>query len=271
VIGVALDGTGFGPDGTVWGGEFLVADFEGYERAGHLKQYAMPGGDEAVVHPPRMALSYLRDEIEDWAAASADVLPGLRDSERNVLATMISKGVNAPLTSSAGRLFDAVSAMLGLCDEISYEGQAAIRLQTAAVRGEGRCYPFTIDTQGGPRVLSFGPMVGEILKDMRAGRDIADISASFHETVAAGVAALCDQVRDASGISTVCVSGGVFQNALLLSLVTGKLNRREYRVHAHHVVPPNDGGIALGQAAIALADERKRGGPYVPCRSGKDS
>ncbi len=254
VIGVAFDGTGYGPDETVWGGEFLVADLRDFRRAGHLKPYRMPGGDEAIRHPARMALSVLIAELGDEAERlAAALLPSVSSDERAVLVRLVSEGLHAPWTSSAGRLFDAVSALAGLCDTISYEGQAAIRLQTAAGEGRGEPYDWEIRRGPGPLVLSFGPAVRQIVAAVQAGTAKSEIAARFHRAVAAGAAEMCDALRSSEGLDKVVLSGGVFQNDLLLGRLRDELNERGFRVYCHRAVPTNDGGIALGQAAVALA------------------
>lgn len=249
VIGVALDGMGMGDDGTVWGGEFLVADLTGYRRAFHFKQYRMPGGDQATLNPERMAFSCLLSELDGDEAVTARVLPGIDGEMRGVLRRMIEKGLHSPMTSSAGRLFDAVSAMLGLCRRISYEGQAAIRLQTVAADSVDSAYPFSLDNG----VLSFGPMIREIVLDIEKGVDKGRISAMFHNTVALGVGAVCEEIRSQEGIKRIVLSGGVFQNELLLKLVAEKLRERGFDVYSHFLLPPNDACLALGQAAVAMA------------------
>lgn len=256
VIGVALDGTGYGPDGTVWGGEFLVADLRDVRRAGHLKQYRMPGGEEAIRHPARMAFSVLVAEYGEEADEIAARLLPVSSAERGLLRQLVDGGTHAPITSSAGRLFDAVSALLGLCDTISYEGQAAIRLQTAAQAGPGRAYPLDVQHDGEALILSLAPMVRRVVEELASGVDKADIAAAFHRTVARGVADMCTALSEREGLRKVVLSGGVFQNDLLLGMVTEELARRGLEVFSHRQVPPNDGGIALGQAAVALARVR---------------
>jgi len=260
VIGVALDGTGFGPDGTIWGGEFLVADLADFRRVGHFKPYRMPGGAEAIRQPARMALSYGLAELpENGHRELPDLLPGLAENECRVLAGIIAQGVNAPWTSSAGRLFDAVAALLGLGETITYEAQAAIRLQTLARPDGVLPYSYAIEIQDDGFQLSFGPAIREIVADRRANVDRGRIAGGFYQTVAEAVGEMCVRIRDrerleaASRLERVALSGGVFQNDLLLALVTNDLRRRGFQVYSHHLVPPNDGGIALGQAAVALA------------------
>jgi len=259
VIGVALDGAGYGGDGTVWGGEFFLADAGSCRRLAHFQAYPLPGGDAAVLHPERMALSYLRGELGDgWQAAAAVRLAGLSTSELDFLARMLDRNLQSPLTSSAGRLFDAVAGLLGLGAPVTYEGQAAIRLQTLA---EG--HPETVDPYGhlwrtGPEmpVLSFGPMIREILDDLGSGASPARVAARFHETVAAGVARACLNLARQEQVADVALSGGVFQNTLLLDRTTKKLQAAGLRVYSHERVPPNDGGLALGQAWLGLSQAR---------------
>ncbi|MFH0952818.1 MAG: carbamoyltransferase HypF [Verrucomicrobiota bacterium] len=254
VIGVALDGAGYGPDGTVWGGEFLVADLRAFRRAGHFKPYRMPGGDEAIRHPARMALSCLRAEFGDEAdSLGARLLPSVPDRERALLFRMIDQGAHAPWTSSAGRLFDAASALLGLCDTISYEGQAAVRLQTLAHADVASHYSFEVDSCAKPFVLSFAQMLREVVVDLECGVDKALVAGKFHRTLAVAAAEMCQAIRSMEGYGDVVLSGGVFQNDLLLDLLTRELKARGFRTYSHHLVPANDGGIALGQAAVALA------------------
>lgn len=258
-IGVSLDGTGYGPDGTIWGGEFLVGDLRGYRRAGHFKPYRMPGGEEAVREPRRMALSVLTEECpRQWESIAARLLGPWGEPERQALAELVRRGVRSPWTSSAGRLFDAVSALLGLCQIATYDGQAAVRLQAAAASG-GAAYPFTIDMRdGAPAVLSFGEAVREIVEDVSAGVAAAEISARFHQAVADGVVAMCERIGEAAGIGTATLSGGVFQNDRLLGACVDGLKGRGFTVYHHRAVSPNDSGLALGQAAVALASVGER-------------
>ncbi len=247
VIGVAFDGMGLGDDGTLWGGEFLVADLVGYERIRHLKKYAQPGGDQATASPERMALSYLLTE-SDYATAKR-LLPGIDENELATLCQMITNGFRSPLTSSAGRLFDAVSAMLGVCRRTSYEGQAAIRLQAVANRRVTELYDFNLDGEA----LDFGPMIREIVLDIADGTGIDRISAMFHNTVAAGIGEACESIAAERNMKQVILSGGVFQNEFLLGLASERLRQQGFEVYSHFLLPPNDACIAMGQAAVALA------------------
>ena len=253
-IGVALDGTGFGPDGTMWGGEFFVCDFAGYRRAASFKQYRLPGGDAAVLNPGRMAYSILLAEMPDKAGEIAlRLLPGVPEQDRAVIRAMVAKGINSPLTSSAGRLFDAVSALLGNSGAISYEAQAAIRLQSLAEKGAGEPYPHELNDAEGRVEVSMGPAFRRIVVDILSGKPPAQIAAGFHATVAAAVAGTCAELRRAEKINKIVLAGGVFQNDLLLRLTLAELEKRDFDAFFPSALPPNDAAIAAGQAAVAAA------------------
>jgi hydrogenase maturation protein HypF len=240
VIGIALDGTGFGPDGTIWGGEFLVADRRNFARVAHFKQYALPGGDKAVEEPWRMAASVM------LAEGLAEPTGKLQPIQR-----MIAARFNSPLTSSAGRLFDAVAAMLGLCRVTTYEAQAAIRLEAIADRDARELYAFSIAANQNPWRLSFD--VRALVNDKRAGNPAGWIAGKFHNTVAAAVVQVCRRIRAERSLNRVALSGGVFQNELLLRRTVEGLQAQKFEVFTNQLVPPNDGGLALGQAAVAAA------------------
>jgi hydrogenase maturation protein HypF len=254
VIGVAFDGTGYGTDGTIWGGEFLLADLAGAERTGHLAGVPMPGGAAAIRQPWRMAAVYL-------AAAFPDGLPdGLAVATRNQAAwpdvlAMARRGVNAPVTSSCGRLFDAVASLLGVRDSINYEGQAAVELEQLAVTTPQGAYQAAISP--GPPLTVAGPdLVRAAAEDLVAGVPSGAVSARFHHGVAAMIGQACLRLRESSGLGTVALSGGVFQNLLLLGATVDVLESTGFRVLTHSRVPPNDGGISLGQAVVAGARDR---------------
>ncbi len=266
VIGVAFDGTGYGTDATIWGGEFLIADLARWRRAGHLECVPMPGGQAAIRQPWRMAVAYLDaafGAIADVPAAAGAVLRRNSRHAANV-AAMARRGVSSPATSSAGRLFDAIAAIVGVRDVASYEGQAAIELEQVADPAERGAYPARIElTRGEPRreptaeppplVARGTDLVRAVADDLVAGVDPAIISARFHNGVAALITRSCQAIRDRSGLGAVALSGGVFSNELLLSRVTGQLGAAGFTVLAHSRVPCNDGGISLGQAAVAAA------------------
>lgn len=259
LIGVALDGTGYGPDGSIWGGEFMVADLRSYRRLAHFKNYRLPGGAAAIQHPQRMAFSIL---LSEGLEAPPALLPELDTVQRAQLRALLLQGQHAPLSSSAGRLFDAVAALLGLGAEVSYEARAAIRLQSLADPRVVASYPFALlDEPPDGWVLSFGASLRALLADRLAGQRPAVIAAKFHNSVAAGVLAVCQRIRAVEGLQQVLLTGGVFQNDLLLELVRRSLRAAGFQVYSHSRVPPNDGGIALGQAAVALASVAQPAGP----------
>jgi hydrogenase maturation protein HypF len=258
VIGVAFDGTGYGTDATIWGGEFLVADLAGFERAGHFDPVPMPGGAAAIRQPWRMAASYLAAAYPAGPPAGLAVMT--RQARRwPAVLTMASRGINSPVTSSAGRLFDAVAAVLGVRDEVSYEGQAAIELEQLADVTEAGAYPAAI-TGGAPLRVAGADLVRAAADDLAAGTGPPVIAARFHNGVAAVIEQACVALRDRHGLSAVALSGGVFQNLLLTDRVVTRLAGRDFRVLVHHRVPCNDGGISLGQAAVAAARDQSAAG-----------
>jgi hydrogenase maturation protein HypF len=239
VIGVAFDGLGYGTDGTIWGGEFLVADLTGFTRADHLHPVPMPGGTQAIRQPWRMAAAYLDLAYDGDPPERLDVVRRNRERWHDVVAIARS-GTNSPLTSSAGRLFDAVSALLGLRDTITYEGQAAIELEQLADPAVRDAYPA-------------GDLVHAAAEDLLAGVPKATIAARFHHGVTGLVVRTCLRLRESTGLTTVALSGGVFQNLLLLDGCVDRLGGEGFRVLTHSRVPANDGGISLGQAAVAAS------------------
>jgi hydrogenase maturation protein HypF len=244
VIGVAFDGTGYGTDGTIWGGEFLAASLAAFERGGYLEPVPMPGGTAAIRQPWRMAAAYTGDlEVarrhpDQWSAVLA----------------MAAKGINSPLTSSAGRLFDAAAALLGVRDAINYEGQAAIELEQLADPGETGAYPARVEggiQAGVPFRIRGSDLLHAVIEDRTDGVPAPLIAARFHHGVAALIEAGCLLMRERHGLDTVALSGGVFQNLLLLRATVARLEARGFRVLLHARVPCNDGGISLGQALVA--------------------
>jgi len=246
VIGVALDGTGYGPDGTIWGGEFLVAGYRGYERVAHLDCIALPGGDAAIRRPYRVALSWLRHVGLEWTADLAPVREA-DDDELELLASQLDARINTPLTSSAGRLFDAVSSLLGICHRATYEGQAGSELEAAAATDETDAYVFACSGE----VIDPAPVLLALVEDLRRGIATPVISARFHRGVATMTVEVCRRLATAHGMTRVALTGGVWQNRLLLELTVPRLSEAGLDVLVHEQVPANDGGLALGQAAVA--------------------
>ena len=252
VIGVALDGTGFGTDGTIWGGEFLRADLSDFERLAHLRKVPMPGGSMAIKEPWRMALAYLFEVFGDKAMDLELDWIKRRDPQKcGVLKRMIEKSVNSPLTSSMGRLFDTVSSLLSIRETVNYEGQAAVELEMLADPEGKDEYPFEIREKERPMVVDPMQTVRGIVQDLIQGHSPSRISGKFHRTVARLVVETCKRIRSESGLDRVVLSGGVFQNTLLLALGFDGLKESGFKVYTHHLVPANDGGISLGQAVIA--------------------
>jgi hydrogenase maturation protein HypF len=248
-VGAIFDGAGYGSDGTVWGGELLVGDLRGFERAGSLWQVRLPGGDAAAREPWRMACSWL---CEAFGAEQAppEPLAALVDPERwHAVAALCRSGVAAPLTTSAGRLFDAVAALCGLRAEVNHEGQAAMELEAAARLDESRAYPLPLI---GER-LDARETVRALMDDLEGGVDVGLVAARFHNALAAATARACAELAESRGLGAVVLSGGVFQNRLLLERTAAALDAAGLRVLLPRLLPPNDGGIAYGQAAVAAA------------------
>jgi len=250
VIGVALDGTGYGADGRIWGGEFLVADYRGYRRAGQLEYLPLPGGEAAIRRPYRLALAY--GHALTGAFPDVPALAGVSPGELGLLQAQLDRRVNTPLSSSCGRLFDAVAALCGVRGEVSYEAQAAMELEALAAGAGGglAAYPFAIEA-GEPRVIRLGEAWRATVADLRRGADVATIGWRWHRTVAEIALAMCQAMRAETGLTTVALSGGCFQNRLLAALLLPLLEGDGFAVLTHHQVPCNDGGVALGQAVVA--------------------
>jgi len=285
-LGVTWDGTGYGTDGTVWGGEFLLGDAAGFTRVAHLRPFRLPGGDAAVKEPRRVAFALLWELYGEEVLEREDLAPvrALRPAERRVLARMLARGLNAPLTTSAGRLFDAVTALLDLHQRVTFEGQAAMALEFAADPGVGEAYPVAIESQpmgsevrspksevetppdlrsrtsdaGEPSavrgrrsavVLDWQPLVEAVLEDLRRGTDRSIIAARFHNALVEAILAVAQRV----GEERVALTGGCFQNRWLTERTAQRLREAGFRVLLHRQVPPNDGGISLGQVVVAAA------------------
>jgi hydrogenase maturation protein HypF len=247
-IGVAFDGTGCGPDGELWGGEILVFDLLGFRRAGHLRPIALPGGEAAIREPARLAIAALADAGEPSA-----------DPRASVVARMIERGVATPRATGAGRWFDAISAILGVRARITYEAQAAIELEAlASTELDAAPYPFVVD-DGDPFTVDLRPAVREVAGAVRAGGSRAHVAARFYATMAEIVAASCTSARRRCGVDLVALSGGCFQSVVLTERAKARLEGEGFRVLVHRRVPPNDGGVAFGQAAIAARRLAKEG------------
>ena len=260
VIGLTLDGNGYGPDHTVWGGEVLLADYHAYERLAHLSNVEMPGGDAAVQEPWRMAVSHLyRAYGPEYKKLSLPILQVHAD-KIVLIEQMIEKSINSPLTSSCGRLFDSVAALLGLRHTVSFEGQAAAELEMLLESGikESSTYPFEIiKAEDRPWLLPVKPIVIGLVNDILENIPPKIISRRFHNTLAALFTRVCRVIRDQKNINSVVLSGGVFQNLNLLRQVKTGLEALSFDVYAHEQVPTNDGGLSLGQAVAGRAMYKK--------------
>jgi len=280
VIGVAWDGTGYGAggvhpnDGHVWGGEFLVAGYHGFRRAAHLEYLPMPGGEAAIRNPYRLAIGYLYALTGQLPSCIA----GVSEEELRIIQQQVDQRINCPQTSAGGRLFDAVAALLGIGERTTYEGQAAIELEMAALdppwqiaNGKsqiaasnlhspfsilhppfsGTTYPFDVEPAHDGLVIRLRPLFEALLADRQSGAAVEEMAYRFHLTVAEMMRAVCERIAQETGLRTVALSGGCFQNRLLLALVVPRLEAAGLEVLLHRQVPCNDGGISLGQAVIA--------------------
>ncbi len=259
VIGVTFDGTGYGLDGAIWGGEFLVGDYRWFQRAAHLRYVGMPGGDRAIREPWRMALAHLEDAHVEGSLVEKRQTPVAVRAVRK----MLERRFNTPPTSSAGRLFDAVASLAGVRDCVSHEGQAAMELEWLAteVPPDG-AYPFDLEEAPGgdavesPLVVDTRPLIRAVARDAQQGVSARLIGRRFHSTMVEIIAAVCGWLRQTTGIGSVVLSGGVFMNALLTQEASARLEDDGFRVYRHRLVPPNDGGLSLGQLAVAAAQAK---------------
>ena len=262
VIGVVWDGTGLGLDGRIWGGEFFVGEYRGFRRAAHLEYLPMPGGDTAILNPWRLALGYvyaLTGELPDLRASSAEPGHTISEQQRRIVRQQIDRHLNTPLTSAVGRLFDAVAALTGVRQQVTYEAQAAIELEMLATRWHAEqrtgdtpaAYPFDLREGQDGAIIGLGGLIGAIQADLGAGVSQAEIGWRFHHTMAGMLVAVCQRIAAGAGLETVALSGGCFQNRLLLELAVPRLEQAGFCVLLHRQVPCNDGGISLGQAALA--------------------
>ncbi|NUP09803.1 MAG: carbamoyltransferase HypF [Polyangiaceae bacterium] len=256
-IGVMFDGIGLGADGALWGGEFLVGDAASVRRFAHFRYVTMPGGDRASREGYRMAIAHLQDAaLWDDARARALLERFARPATLETIARATSRGINAPNTSSVGRLFDAIACFAGVAGRSSYEGRAAIELEWAASHThEGAAYPFEIDDRTDPATVDTRPLVAAVVRDALAGVDASVIARRFHDTIVAIIVDVAERARSATGLDVVALGGGVFVNSLLLAGCCDRLGARGFRVFWPRRVPPGDGGLCLGQLAVALASD----------------
>jgi hydrogenase maturation protein HypF len=250
VIGVSFDGTGYGTDGAIWGGEFLIADYGSFRRAAHLAYVPLPGGDTAIRKPYRTALAHLWTAGVPWDEALGPV-QAASSTERGVIARQIKRELNAVPTSSMGRLFDAVAAIVGVRQVVNYEAQAAIELEMLVDDAESGTFEWQWTTTSDALEISAGPLIRAVVAAVQAGVPVGVIAARFHNSVVGMVAQVCRTLRDETGLNEVALSGGVWQNTTLLAKTLDRLQPAGFTVYTHRLVPPNDGGLALGQAAIA--------------------
>ncbi|OPX46227.1 carbamoyltransferase HypF [Ruminiclostridium hungatei] len=257
VIGVSFDGTGYGEDGCIWGGEFFTGGYFGMERAGSLQYVMMPGSDSAVRHPWKMALGHLYSaglQSKALGQDSPSLLKGIRPEDIAFTIRMLERKLNCPETSSMGRLFDAVSAILGIKTDISYEGQAAVELEYYASDMAAKPYEVVLETgPAGSFTVRTDAIITQLVQELEAGKSLESVASSFHATVARIVLKGCLEIRNIRKLNRVVLSGGVFQNLTLLAMSTELLENGGFEVHMHSQVPANDGGIALGQAIMAIA------------------
>ena len=264
VIGLAWDGTGYGEDGCVWGGEFLIADFFSFERKAFFSYLPMPGGEKAIKEPYRMAISYLYQTFgDDLMDLALPVLIHTDNKKLSAILETLKKGINSPLTSSAGRLFESISSIVGVRNKNTYEGQAAIELEYLASsirkRNNISAYPYLINQIDSQYQIDVTPMIKQVVKESVDQKSSAGIAFTFHVTMARIAIDMCRKIREECGITSVVLSGGVFQNRLLVSLLTEKLDEQGFDYYVQQKVPANDGGISLGQAAIAHFKSTRHG------------
>lgn len=259
LIGVGFDGTGYGDDGAIWGGEFLVADYARFQRPYHLRYFPLPGGEAAIKHPARTALAMLWSSGVDWE----EFLPSFRyftHEEREALHVQLESGLNTVQTSSVGRLFDAVAALVGVRQKVNYEAQAAIEFESALDEEETQAYRFDVQSSD----VDSKPVIISLLGDIKRGVPAARLSARFHNGVAEMVREVCGQIRRETSIKEIVLSGGVWQNMALLKRTVAKLRSDGFLVFIHHQIPANDGGISVGQAMVTAAWIDQGSNPETP-------
>ena len=265
VIGLALDGTGYGADGAIWGGEALVASYAGFRRVGQIEYLPLPGGAAAIREPWRMGLAWLLHAFgPGWQRLDVPFVRGLEPEKARVVARMIARKIHCPQTSSCGRLFDAVAALTGVCQRVSYEAQAAMELETLASRAAagsgapraGPGYPMALERHDGRWQMGITPLVRAVVADLQKGTEAGAVAWRFHAGLAESWIAMAEAVRRDTGLGRVCLSGGSCNNRLLAERMETGLQERGFEVFVHRQVPPGDGGLCLGQALVAAAQAR---------------
>ncbi len=255
VIGIAFDGTGYGEDGSIWGGEFLLVDYKSFKRISHMKYIPLPGGDASIRKPARIALAYLWANGLDWDPELPPVA-ALCAEERSILKSQLELKINTPLTSSMGRFFDAVASLCGIRQVVNYEAQAAIEFEALADPDESGEYGFILEPNKNQdsalSQINPSPLIEQVINDLNNGTVLSKISARFHNTLSRIVYAVSDQIRKDYGVDQVVLSGGVWQNLTLLHRTYSLLTSKKFKVYVHRQVPANDGGLALGQAVVAI-------------------
>jgi hydrogenase maturation protein HypF len=253
VIGFALDGTGYGTDGNIWGGEVLIAGYKDFQRMAHFDYIPMPGGDRAIREPWRMAVAYLFHHFgRAFLKWKIPFVESLDVSQVEVVLRMIGGNVNSPKTSSCGRLFDAIAALVGIRSQVNYEAQAAIELEMAIDEEvDDSAYSMDLKVQNGLRVIDTRCTFEQILIDVNHGIPVAAISRRFHNSMIEVFTSLAELIRAESGHTSVCLSGGTFHNSYLLTGLQRQLEESGFKVYTHREVPAGDGGLSLGQAMIA--------------------
>ena len=253
VIGIALDGTGYGTDGAIWGGEVLLADCGDFERAAHFEYVPLPGGAAAIHEPWRMAVSYLTKHYgKDLSSLDLPFLQTIDARRLHVVQQMIDREIHSPRTSSCGRLFDAAAALVGVRSTVNYEAQAAIELEMAGHDStDDGAYPFALIPEGAHWQIGTLSLFQSLLSDIQRQESVADISRRFHRGLADVFVELAEKIREQTNLNRVCLSGGCFQNLLLFELLLDGLRAKSFEVYFLSEVPAGDGGISLGQALIA--------------------
>jgi hydrogenase maturation protein HypF len=262
VLGVAWDGTGMGTDGTIWGGEFLLVDDDSFRRVAHLRTFPLPGGEACIKQPRRAAVGLLYEIFGESLFDLRDAIPlkNCTESELRMLKQMLKRKINSPVTSSAGRLFDAVASLAGVRQWIGFEGQAAMEMEFAIERGVEGAYSFEV-REGAPLVVDWQPMVLEIMRDVQLGKKAGIVAAKFHNTLAEVIVDIAKRI----GQSRIALSGGCFQNKHLTERTVRRLQQEGFRPYWHQRVPPNDGGIALGQVVAAARTIRSQAQTHELC------